>query len=298
MPSFTEKLASGLVVGDGALGTMLARAGLPAGACPELWGLEHPEALTAIYSGYFEAGSDFVSTNTFGASRPRLQGYGLEDRAAELNRDNAALARQVAPAGRFVAGSMGPTGELLKPLGPLAPEAAEEAFAEQAAALAAGGVDLILIETMSDGGEALAAVRGARQATGLPVLLSFSFRRGAKGFRTFMGLGIRRAVEACSEAGLTAMGSNCGAGFDEAVGIIRELAAVSPVPVFIQPNAGLPVEGTSPPEYRQTPADVEPFVDEILQAGARLVGGCCGTNPDFIRMIRRKVDNSGVRSEK
>jgi 5-methyltetrahydrofolate--homocysteine methyltransferase len=290
MSSFAEKFAKGVVVGDGALGTMLARGGLPAGACPELWGLEHPETVASVYSGYFAAGSDFVSTNTFGASRPRLNGFGLQDRAVELNRENAALARKAAPDGRFVAGSMGPTGELLEPIGPLAVAAAEEAFAEQAGALAAGGVDLILIETMSDTVEALAAVRGARRATTLPILLSFSFRRGARGFRTFMGLGIQKAVEACAGSGIAAIGSNCGAGFDEAVGIIRELAAVSPIPVFIQPNAGLPVEGTSPPEYRQAPEDVEPFAAEILRAGARLLGGCCGTDPGFIRMIRRKVD--------
>ncbi len=193
----------GLVLGDGAMGTMLQLAGLTDGGAPELWNVTHPEAVRAIYQGYADAGSDIITTNSFGGTRYRLKLHKLEDRVVELNQAAAALAREVAGADKLVAGSIGPTGELMEPLGPLTRDEARVAFAEQAAGLAAGGVDFFLVETMSSLDEVQAAVEGARAASDLPVVVTMTFDTN---YRTMMGVTPAQAVQTLAMARSPTMG--------------------------------------------------------------------------------------------
>ncbi len=229
----------GLVLGDGAMGTMLQLAGLTDGGSPELWNAAHPEAVRAIYQGYADAGSDIITTNSFGGTRYRLKLHKLQERVFELNQAAAALAREVAGADKLVAGSMGPTGELMEPLGPLTLDEARAAFAEQAAGLAAGGVDFFLVETMSSLDEVQAAVEGARAASDLPVVVTMTFDTN---YRTMMGVTPAQAVQTLHGWGVAVIGANCGNGPAEIERIMYEMAQARPegVVLMAQSNAGLP----------------------------------------------------------
>ncbi len=219
MDRLAELIArGGTVLGDGAMGTMLQLAGLTDGA-PERWNVERPEVVLAIHRAYVEAGSDFISTNTFGGTRNRLQLDGLADRLAELNEAGARLAREAAGE-RLVAGSMGPTGELMEPLGLLTPDGARESFAEQARALKAGGADFALIETMSALEEVQAAVEGAREA-GLPVAVTMSFDTN---FHTMMGVKPVKALATLAGWGVSVVGANCGNGPAEIERVMTEMS--------------------------------------------------------------------------
>ncbi len=275
------------VLFDGGMGTELFRRGLPQGACLEAWNAERPEVVREIHASYFEAGADAVSTNSFGGSRIKLAAYGLEGRAAELNAAAARIAREAAPAGCFVAGSIGPTGKFLKPQGEFTEAEFEEAFAEQAEALARGGADLLIIETQYDLREALAALRASRSgAPALPVFVTLTFNAYPRGYFTLMGNSVPAAVEALERAGASAVGANCTLDSREMVGLVRAFRQATRLPVVAQANAGKPALGAEGAvSYSQGLEAYVAFVPALLEAGANVIGGCCGTGPDHIRKI-------------
>lgn len=291
---FLERLRAGeVLVCDGANGARLASFGYRPDQAPEEWSLAHPGALREIHGGYLAAGADVVLTNTLGGSRTRLARYGLGERAASLNRALAELlAEVIAASGRevFLAGNVGPTGEMLEPLGALTRTEAADAFGEQAAALAAGGAELIFIETMSDVGEAVLAVRAARERCGLAVVATMSFNRTRQGFRTVMGTTPEAAAEALLAAGAAVVGANCGnVTAADMPALVRAFRAAGAPLVAVEPNAGLPQLIDGQTVFAQSPAEMAAAVPEILDASANLLGGCCGTNEEHVRPIARAV---------
>lgn len=276
----------GTVLGDGAMGTMLHRAGLTDGA-PERWNAERPDVVSSIHRAYVEAGSDFISTNTFGGTRNRLALDGLEARLAELNEAGARLAREAA-GDRLVAGSMGPTGELMEPLGLLTPDGARESFAEQARALKAGGVDFVLIETMSALEEVQAAVAGAGEA-GLPAVVTMSFDTH---FRTMMGVRPVDALAAIARLGVHVIGANCGNGPAEIERIMTEMAQAKPdgVMLMAKSNAGMPRWKNDCITYGGTPEVMADYARTMSRLGVAVIGGCCGSTPEHIAAMRKALD--------
>ncbi len=286
--SLTAYLSSGqTLIADGATGTMLMAAGLPAGTPPEVWNIEQPDQIISLHSAYMQAGSQIILTNTFGGSRIKLAKAGFADRSRQYNQAAAQLAHQAAGQNAYVGGDIGPTGELMAPMGTLTYESALDAFSEQAAALAEGGVDVIWVETMSDLDEARAAIKAARSVTSLPVFCSLSFgRRG----RTIMGVTPKQAALELWPLGLSAIGANCGEGLEMIPDVLTQMRAALPQAVLIaKPNAGLPkvVQDT-------TVYDVEPpeFADKMLgfiDFGAQVVGSCCGSNPTYIAELAHRI---------
>jgi 5-methyltetrahydrofolate--homocysteine methyltransferase len=275
------------VLFDGGMGTELMRYGLPLGTCPETWNVERPDIVQRIHASYFEAGSDVVSTNSFGGNGIKLAAHGLEGRVRELNSAAARVARRAAPAGKFVAGSMGPTGKFLQPQGEFTESEFEEAYGEQAGALAEGGVDLLIIETQYDLKEALAALKGARRAApSLPVFVTLTFNKFPRGYFTLMGNTVALSVEALEREGTRAVGANCTLNSEDMVGLIRAFREATKLPVIAQANAGKPaLSGDGQVSYSQGLEDYVRFIPEMLKAGANVIGGCCGTDPGYIRKM-------------
>ena len=280
-----------IVLFDGALGTMLMARGLSSGEAPEKWNLDRPEVVQEIHGAYFSAGSDIVQTNTFGGNRFKLRGKGMEGDLLRINQAAVQLARDVCPPGRFVAGDVGPSGELIAPFGPHAVEEMEGVFAEQGKILAEAGVDLISIETMFSLEEALAALRGIRGVTGLPIFVCMSFDLKPGGFFTLMGETPEACVKALEENGADVLGSNCQLGSREMVDLTREIRSWTKVPVIVQPNAGSPVQREGRTVYEQSPEEFAEDVVRIVERGAHVIGGCCGTNPLFIKKVRQRLSN-------
>ena len=292
MHAILELAKKRTVIFDGAMGTMLMAAGLKAGESPETWNLDKPSLVTDIHRKYYEAGSDVVHTNTFGGNALKLADRGLADKMEAINVEAAKLARQACPAGKFVAGDIGPTGKLIKPLGDLVIEEAEEAFFRQALALIKGGADLISIETMFSLEEALAGLRAAKRLGDVPVIAALTFNRTKKGFFTMMGEGIVQAVSAFEAAGADVIATNCSLGSRDMINLTKELRGATRKPILIQPNAGKPLTQKGVTSYQQTPAEFAQDGKEIRNAGADMIGGCCGTNPEFIRALAETLGNS------
>lgn len=291
MRSFTDRIENGdRLVCDGAMGTMLQARGLPAEKCPELWNVECPDIIREIHREYRVAGSDLVETNSFGGTHYKLSHYGLADKVQEVNFAASALAREVAGDKQYVLGSMGPTGVFIEPFGEATEAEVEAAFAAQASALADGGADVLIVETMTALEEAQAALRAAR-ATGLPVIVSMTFdRQVSGGYATMMGITPEMFVRAISEAGATVAGSNCGTGAADMINVLREMnAAVPDFPLLAMPNAGMPVLENGHTVFKETAQQMAELVDGLLNAGAVVVGGCCGTGPDHIRAISQII---------
>ncbi|MCX8090579.1 MAG: homocysteine S-methyltransferase family protein [Verrucomicrobiae bacterium] len=280
---FGELLARRPVITDGAWGTELQAAGLPLGAFPEAWNLSQPERVLAVARAYVAAGSRVILTNTFSANRIRLAETDLVSRVAEINREGVRLSREAAGGRVRVFASIGPTGRLLLD-GSVSEEALREAFDEQARALAEAGADALVIETMSDLAEAEIAVRAAK-ATGLPVVACMAFDSGREKDRTMMGVTPEQAAAALEAAGADVIGANCGQGIERFAALARRLRAASARPIWLKPNAGLPVLVEGRPVYRQTPEAFAEKALELATAGADFIGGCCGTRPDFIRAL-------------
>jgi len=277
-----------LLIADGATGTMLQTMGLPAGMAPDLWNVERPDAVRAHYRSYLDAGSEVILANTFGGNRIKLERTGgLDARMVELNRAGASLAVEEAGGEVYVAGDMGPTGELLAPYGTLQYEDAVRAYAEQALALVEGGVDLLWGETLTDLNEARALVEGVQQVTDLPIFCSLTFGRSG---RTMMGVTPRQAAEALWPMGLTAIGANCGEGIPPVVAALDEMRAALPDAVLIaKPNAGVPRLEGSETIYPLGPAEMAAQVPDLVARGAQVIGGCCGNTPAHIAAIAAAV---------
>ncbi len=278
---------SGPILTDGAMGTMLFAAGLQFGDPPEVWNLTQPDLVRRIHRGYLEAGSRIVLTNTFGGNRLRLGLHGLSERVDDLNQTAAVILRaEVNAAGgdALVAGDIGPSGEIVAPLGSLDYDEAVDVFAEQAAALVAGGVDLLWIETMSDLHEIRAAIEGARRtAPAIPLIATMTFdTRG----HTMMGVSPEQAVDALAGWGADAIGGNCGNGPDEMLGVIERMHRAAPdLTLVAKSNAGMPELVDMRAVYRADPATMAGQVLEMHRAGARIVGGCCGSTPRHVAAI-------------
>ena len=289
MESILSRLKSDrVIVADGATGTMLQEKGLPTGMPPEGWLLENPDAVRSVHTAYLEAGSDLILACTFGGNRARLERKGLAGRVAEINRRAVEIARQAAGTTAYVAGDMGPLGQFMVPIGPLTDEEAVEIFAEQAVALVEAGVDLFYIETMSALEEMRAAIEGARRAgADIPIFASFSFDHHG---RTNMGVSPEQASEAFLELGVDAFGANCGATLDMTEGAIAKMHEAAPGAFLIaKPNAGIPHAVGRTIIYDATPEDMAPYARRFVASGARVVGGCCGSNPTHIAAIAAAV---------
>jgi len=285
MSPLLEKLKETPLLFDGAMGTMLMKAGQGSLKTPILLNLDEPELVTDIHRQYYSAGADVVITNTFGGSPLKLVADGLEQQMVELNREAVKLTRQACPDGKFVAGDIGPSGKMLKPLGEVAPEDMLDNFFSQAAVLIESGVDLIIIETMYSLEEALAAVQGARKAGDILLLASMTYTRTKNGFFTVMGENISLCVSALEEAGADMMGANCTLNSADTIDLTKELRAATDRPILIQPNAGKPVTSKGITYYEQTPAEFAADAKKIHEAGADMIGGCCGTTPEFIQAV-------------
>jgi 5-methyltetrahydrofolate--homocysteine methyltransferase len=288
MNKFLERLNAGeILVADGATGTNLQLMGLKPGTPPEDLVMDNPDILLKLESSFVEAGSDIILTCTFGGTRLRMKDSEYQDRAPEVNTRAAELARKAASMrpGVLVAGSMGPTGMLMKPYGPMVPEQALETYAEQAKALAAGGADFLLIETMFALDEADAAFDGARSVTDLPIVVSFSYDRGV---RTMMGTKPTDVLKRYKEKGAAVVGANCGTTLENMEKVLQEYAAVdSGFPLWAKPNAGLPRMDvhTAIAMYDVMPNQMGDFSQKYISIGARIVGGCCGSTPAHVAGI-------------
>jgi methionine synthase I (cobalamin-dependent) len=293
-PLIAKLLAEGPVVTDGAWGTQLQARGLGAGEFPEAWNLTHPDRVTAVASAYVESGSQVILTNTFGANRVRLAETDLASKVREINEAGARLSRQAAAGRAYVFASIGPTGRMLA-TGDVDPDEVAAAFDEQAAALARGGADALVVETMSDPQEARLAIVAAKKS-GLPVVACMVFDSGKDKDRTMMGTTPEQAAAGLSEAGANVIGANCGQGVAGFVKICSRLkAAAGGRPVWIKANAGLPQLIDGKAVYATAPAEFAGFVPALLEAGANFIGGCCGTSPEFIRAIRQTLDTMARR---
>ena len=281
----------GPLLGDGAMATMLQEVGLTGGAAPEQWNVDNPQAVQAVYRGYVEAGSHIITTNTFGGTTARLKMHDLQDRLAELNAAGVQLARAVADeAGDVLVGaSVGPTGELLDPLGVMTMEEATTLFAEQVVVMAEAGADFILTETMSDLKEVEAAVRAVEQVTELPIVCMLTFDTN---LHTMMGVSPKQAVETLAAWGVQVIGANCGNGPAEIQTVMTEMVAHRPpgIVLYAQSNAGLPVLQGGDVFYDGTPEVMADYARQMKALGVDVIGGCCGTTPTHLRAMREALE--------
>jgi len=294
MNKFLERLNAGeIMVADGATGTNLQAMGIKPGTPPEDLVMDDPDTILKLETAFVEAGSDIILTCTFGGTGIRVDETKYAGRAPEVNKRAVELAREAASkrTGVLVAGSMGPTGALMKPFGPMSPEDALATYAEQAKALAEGGVDLLLIETMFAFDETDAAFEGARSVTDLPIVVSFSYDRGVA---TMMGVKPKKVIGKYQEMGAALVGANCGTTLENMEKIITEYAETVPdFPLWAKPNAGLPemdVE-TNIAIYKVTPEEMGAYARKYVALGARVVGGCCGSTPEHVAGIVEAVKN-------
>jgi methionine synthase I (cobalamin-dependent) len=281
----------GVLLVDGAMGTELFARGLESGAPPELWNVDHPDRVRAVHEDYIAAGSDIVLTNSFGGTAFRLKLHRLDDRVEELNRAAAAVARQAADAADrrvLVAGSMGPTGELLEPMGAMTMETCAAAFAEQARGLTAGGADVLWVETMSHLDEVAAAVEGARSVSDLPICATLSFDTAG---RTMMGVTGDDAVHRLSELGVTALGANCGNNLADTEAATAQMrSAGADVLLVSKANAGMPEWHGTELRYSGSPEVMAAHAVRQRESGVRIIGACCGSSPEHLRMMRLVLD--------
>jgi len=296
METFIERISKGeILIADGATGTNLQAMGLKAGIPPEELVIDKPELLLHLSEMFVDAGSDIILTCTFGGTSLRLKESKYADKHAEINKRAVAIAREAADKkpGVMVAGSMGPTGLLMKPLGPMQPEQAYESYTEQARALVEGGVDLLVIETMYAIDEADAAYFATRKVTKLPIVVSFSYDRGV---RTMMGIKPIDVIRHYSEIGANLVGANCGTSLENMEKVIQEYTSADlSIPLWIKPNAGLPhVDPNSRSSaYDVTPEMMAASALRFVSSGAKVVGGCCGTTPSHVAAIVKSVKQSG-----
>jgi 5-methyltetrahydrofolate--homocysteine methyltransferase len=295
MDKLTQLLESTpTILGDGAMGTMLQGLGLTTGGSPDEWNVTHPAVVKGVLQGYVDAGSQVVTTNTFGGTRFRLALHDNQERVRELNVAGARLGREVADAAPhpvLVAGDIGPTGEILFPLGTRTADEVREAFAEQAAALAEGGVDFFLIETMSALEEVQAALEGIRSVSDLPIAVTLTFDTR---FRTMMGVKPVQAVEALHDLGIRFIGANCGNGPDEIERVVAEMVAVRPPDVYLiaKSNAGLPKYENRQIHYDGTPEVMADYAVKMRALGVNWIGACCGSTPAHIAAMKEALGAS------
>lgn len=271
---------------DGATGTNLQKAGMPTGVCPEVWILEHPEVLIKLQRAYYEAGSDIVLAPTFTSNRIKLEEYGLADDIELINHRLVALTKEAAGHKGLVAGDMTMTGRQLAPMGTMTFEELVEVYKEQVGFLAAAGVDLFIVETMMSLNECRAAVLAIRETCDLPIMVTLSFNEDG---RTLFGSDAKTAMVVLQSLGADAVGVNCSTGPEQMVGLVMDMKAYANIPVIAKPNAGMPEVIDGETVYRMSPEEFAKAACELLEAGAGILGGCCGTTPDHIRALKKAV---------
>ncbi|WP_058486488.1 homocysteine S-methyltransferase family protein [Defluviitalea phaphyphila] len=283
---FYKILKEKIVILDGATGTELQNKGMPKGACPEQWILENPNAIIDIQKSYVEAGSMIVYAPTFGANRWKLKSFGLEEKVREINIELVKLSKKAVGDKALVAGNLSPTGEFIKPFGEKSFEEAVEVYKEQVNALLEGGVDLFIIETMIDIQEARAALLAVKESTNLPVMVSMTFQEEEK---TLTGTDPITAVITLESLGADAIGCNCSTGPKDMIPIAEKMKKVSSVPIFVKPNAGLPIVKDGKLFYDLGAKEFSEYLDKFARIGVNLIGGCCGTNSEYIKLLSEKA---------
>lgn len=279
-----------ILVSDGAWGTYLQDKGLQPGECPELWNVTKREIVLGIAAGYCEEGVDLLETNSFGGSRFKLQHFGLENRTFELNKAAAEISREAAGQQVIVLGSMGPTGKILL-TGEVTETELYDAFKEQAMALESGGADAACIETMSDTDEALCAIRAVKENTGLEIICTFTFELTRQGeYRTMMGVSPLEMAQVLLESGVHIIGANCGNGMKGMIPVVRQMRQYDPqVPILIHANAGMPILKGGETSFCESPEEMARWIPALIDAGATVIGGCCGTTTSHIRAIKNAI---------
>lgn len=278
------------ILSDGAWGTNLQRKGLEIGECPEEWNINHPDLVEEVARDFIEAGSRLIKTNSFGGSRFKLEQYGLGERTTEINRLAGELSRKAAGEDVLVMGSIGPTGKMLI-TGEVSEDDLYEAFKQQATALEEGGVDVILVETMSDLEEARLAVQATSDNTRCEIACTMTFEKTVDGdYKTMMGIAPAQMFPTLLDAGATFIGTNCGNGIQRMVEVVGEIRAVNTeIPVVVHANAGMPVYEEGKTIFPETPEEMAGYVPQLVEAGANVIGGCCGTTPEHVKKIGEKL---------
>ena len=296
MKPILERIKQGeILIADGAMGSLLmARAkDLIKGKCPEFINLSRPDILEEIAALYLEAGADIVQTNTFGGSPFKLSDYGLDGQMEEINRAAVAAVKKIVAGKAYVSASCGPSGKMLKPYGPIAPEAMFDNFSRQLKVLIDAGADIICVETMTDIQEAVLAVKAAKDVSAaIPVMATMTFNKNPRGFFTIMGNNIETAARELAAAGADIIGSNCGNGIVNMIEIAKEFKKFSQLPLIIQSNAGLPEIKGDLVVYPETPEFMAEKSKELAAAGVSIIGGCCGTTPEHIRAVVKSARTS------
>lgn len=281
-----ELIEKKTVVLDGGMGTELMKHGFSQGECPEKWNIEKPDVIKSIHRSYFEAGADVVLTNSFGGSKLKLSSYGLDDLCYELNRQAGLLAQAVKPDRKFVAGSMGPTGKFLWPQGDYTEGEFEDAYGVQAKGLSDGHVDFILIETQYDIKEALCALKAARKNASCPVYVTMTFEKYPKGFFTMMGNSVSLCITSLEEEDVPVIGANCTLDSEDMAELIKIMRESTSLPLIAQANAGkATLSSGGEVSYSQGIESYVKYASQIIDNGADIIGGCCGTDPEYIRRI-------------
>jgi len=304
MKNFLDRLKAGILIADGAMGSILQERGLPAGAAPDEWNISHPEVIDDIHRAYIKAGAELIVTNTFGANRLKLKKSGLEEKTAEINTGAVSIARKAAQDKAYVAGDIGSTGEFMEPLGSLKREDLINTFAEQARFLAGAGVDLFIIETMTDIEELLCAVEGIGEVSKLPVIASMSFEPAGQEYRTMMGIGPSDMFKRITSTTCRVIGANCGLVPEQMKDVIadlkknkhEEIAAREEtgtqdreIYFIAQPNAGHARLESGKTVFDQTPDEFAREAVGLINAGANIIGGCCGTTPEHIKKLCESI---------
>lgn len=293
MEKLIVRIKEGPLILDGAMGTQLMAAGAAAGACNDYLNIESPEIVASVHRAYIRAGSDAIITNTFGANKITLARHGHSDKAAQINLTAGEIAGKAAGGDRFVLGDIGPCGDFLEPVGTLKVNELKDAFCEQARALVDGGVDGLIIETMTDLHETIIAVEAVKSISELPVFVSLSYDAAGEGYRTMMGVEPATAIEQIASLGVDAVGFNCGTlTMDEYIKLTQVHTASAggkDIAIIAEPNAGKPELDGQQTAYRLSPEDFAAAAVEIKSAGAAILGGCCGTTPAHIKAMAEKI---------
>ncbi len=287
MEKISQKIKQGkLLVSDGAWGTFLQEKGLMPGECPELWNIDHRNDVLEIAQSYIDAGSDMIETNSFGGSYFKLKPFGLEDRVYEINKAAAEISREAAGPDKHVLGSIGPTGKMMI-MGEVTFEDLYNAFKAQAEALEAGGADTLVMETFTDIEEATAAVKACKENTSCEIICTMTFdKTGDKQYNTMMGITPTQMVEDIIKAGADIIGANCGNGIVNMIDIAAEIRSINAeIPILVHANAGAPMYKDGKTVFPETPDEMASNVKALVNAGANIIGGCCGTTPEHIRKI-------------